>query len=68
MVKLNLNSQSARDLILELWAAYPDTFKSTVREIAAKEQSPAGDDREQRIRALIQEDFDEYESVFRALA
>lgn len=60
-----------KEIILEVLRQNPDLLKSAVKEFLLSETTSSTetpDARKERMRALIQEDFDRYEDVFKALA
>lgn len=59
--------QQLKEVVLDVLKENPDILKAAIRELLepAKEESP--EEYKERVRALIQEDFNRYEGVFKAL-
>lgn len=60
-----------KEVVLEVLRQNPDLLKSAIEEFMTSktnESAETPDARKERMRALIQEDFDRYEDVFKALA
>lgn len=60
--------QHLKDAILDILKENPDILKAAVQEFLSPNAKETSDARRERMRALIQQDFDRYEDVFKSLA
>lgn len=67
----NINRDQLKSVIKEILTEDPTLFKSVVREILADHQiivSEEQRDRRAKLEKMIDEDFDQYDEVFKSLA
>lgn len=60
-----------KEVVLDVLRENPDLLKAAIKELFAPKDDPEAESpeaRKKRMRALIQDDFDRYEDVFKALA
>ncbi|MFK8160832.1 MAG: hypothetical protein AB8H12_00075 [Lewinella sp.] len=60
-----------KEVVLDVLRENPELLKAAVKELLAPKGDPEAETpeaRKERMRALIQDDFDRYEDVFKALA
>jgi len=60
-----------KEVVLNVLRENPEILKAAIQELLtpiAEETTESPEARRERMRALIQEDFDQYEGVFKALA
>jgi hypothetical protein len=59
------NPKQLKDIVLDVLRKI---LKAAIKELLAPEEDETAEARRERMRALIQEDFDRHEVVFKALA
>ncbi|MBC6992720.1 hypothetical protein QWY85_14945 [Neolewinella lacunae] len=67
----DLSADQLKEVVLTIFREHPELIKHAVMEILEQNPASATEDaaaRRERMRALIQEDFDQYDSTFKALA
>jgi len=60
-----------KEVVLNVLKENPEILKAAIEEIllpATRSEAETPDARRKRMRAMIQQDFDHYEEVFKALA
>ena len=65
------NPQQLKEVVLNVLKENPEILKAAIEEILlppARLEAETPDARRKRMRAMIQQDFDHYEEVFKALA
>lgn len=64
--------QQLKNIVLDVLRENPEILQVAIKELldgkASKKTVEAPNSRKEKMRALIQEDFDKYEGVFNALA
>lgn len=60
--------QQLKEVVLDVLKENPDILKAAIKELLEPIAEEAPGARKERMRALIQQDFDRYEEVFKALA
>ncbi len=62
-----IDEKTFKKVLYELMVEQPDYFKNLLRQIV-EEKTDYKTERRKRLEKIIQEDFTEYEDVFKALA
>lgn len=60
--------QQLKKVVLDVLKENPDILKAAIKELLEPNDEETPEARKERMRALIQQDFDSYENVFKALA
>ncbi len=66
----HISKEALKEVVTEILLENPAYFKDILTEILKENNvlNSADDERTSRLKALIQEDFDRYDEVFKALA
>lgn len=65
------NPEQLKEVVLNVLKEHPEILKAAIKEILlpdAESSTETPEARRERMRAMIQGDFDQYEEVFKALA
>ncbi|MBD2757613.1 hypothetical protein [Spirosoma validum] len=63
-----LEKETIKQALRELIHEDKDLFKAMLREILEEDSKPSVSDRQAKVDAIIQRDFERYKNVFKALA
>jgi hypothetical protein len=59
--------QQLKEVVLDVLKENPDILIAAIKELLEPAKKESHEEHKERMRALIQEDFDRYENVFKAL-